>query len=58
MVQAFETIKAEVRQKSPELSRSHPEHTAYCTLTDADKQVFIRRKIVKAMKEFGARLPH
>lgn len=57
MVQAFETIKAEVRQKPPVLSRSHPEHNAYCTLIDSDKQVFIRRKIVMAIKEFATRLP-
>ena len=55
MVQAFETIKAEVRQKPVELPRSHPEYNAYNELTNADKQVFMRRKIVAALKEFGTR---
>jgi hypothetical protein len=55
MVQAFETIKAEVRQKSVALPRSHPEYNAYNELTNADKQVFLRRRIVAALKEFGAR---
>lgn len=56
MVQAFETIKAEARQKPVTLSKSHPEYNAYDKLTSADRQVFIRRKIVKALKDFGARL--
>jgi hypothetical protein len=56
MVQAFKTIKAEVGRKPVTLSRSHPEHNAYNKLTNADKQVFIRRKIVKAIEEFGARM--
>ena len=56
MVQSFETIKAEVRRKPVELSRSQPEYNAYNKLTNADKQVFIRRKIVKALEDFRARL--
>ncbi len=56
MVQAFKTIKAEVRQKPVALSRFHPEYNAYNKLISKDKEVFIRRKIVKAIEEFGARL--
>ncbi len=56
MVQSFETIKAEVRQKPVELSGSQPEYDAYNKLTNADKQVFIRRKIIKALEDFRARL--
>lgn len=56
MVQAFETIKAEARQNPVTLSKSHPEYNVYVKLTSADRQVFIRRKIVKALKDFGARL--
>ncbi len=56
MVQSFETIKAEARRKPVELSRSQPEYEAYNKLTNADKQVFIRRKIVKALEDFRARL--
>ena len=54
MVQAFETIKGEVGQKPVALSRSHPEYDAYNKLINADKQVFMRRKIVAALKKFGA----
>ena len=56
MVQAFETIKAEARQKPVTLSKSHPEYNAYDKLTSTDKQVFIRRKIIKALEDFGARM--
>ena len=55
MVQAFETIRAEVRQTPVELSRSHPEYDAYNMLINGDKQVFMRRKIVAALQEFGGR---
>ena len=56
MVQAFETIKAEARQKPVTLSKSHPEYNAYDKLTSLDREVFIRRKIVKALEDFRARL--
>jgi hypothetical protein len=56
MVQAFERIKADARQKPATLSESHPEYDAYDKLSSADKQIFIRRKIVKALEDFRARL--
>ncbi|MBW2018690.1 MAG: hypothetical protein JRI58_01520 [Deltaproteobacteria bacterium] len=56
MVQDFAKIKAKSKQKPPVLSESHPEYNAYDKLTRADKQVFIRRKLGKALEEFCARL--
>jgi len=56
MVQAFETIKAEVTQKTVALSESHPEYNTFEKLTSADKQVFIRRRLIKALEEFRARV--
>ena len=56
MVQAFETIGAEAGQKPVALSESHPDFNAYNKLHSKDKQAFIRRKIVKAIEEFGTRL--
>jgi len=38
------------------LSRSHPEYNAYNKLIDAEKQVFIRRRVLRALEEFRARL--
>jgi hypothetical protein len=52
VVHAFETTKAEARQEPAALSESHPEYNAYNKLVDAEKQVFIRRKFLKALEEF------
>jgi hypothetical protein len=56
MVQAFEATQAEARQEPVVVSRSHPEYNAYNKLINAEKQVFIRRKLLKALGEFRARL--
>ena len=56
MVQAFETIKGGVGQKPVRLSKSHPEYNAFNKLTSQDRQVFIRRKLAKALDSFRARL--
>jgi len=56
MVQAFETTQAEARQKPAALSNTHPEYNAYNKLINAEKQVFIRRRLLKALEEFRARL--
>jgi len=56
MVLAFEKIKAESKQKPPALSASHPEYSIYTHLPNGDKQVFIRRRLTKALEAFSARL--
>ena len=56
MVQAFKTTKAETRQKPVTLSKSHPEYNEYDKLINSEKQVFIRRKFLKALEAFRARL--
>lgn len=56
MVRAFDEIKTESKQKLPALSASHPKYSKYAQLTNADKQVFIRRKLLKALEAFRARL--
>jgi len=56
MVQAFERTKAEAGQKPVALSASHPEYNAYNKLIEAEKQVFVRRKFLRALEEFRSRL--
>ena len=56
MVQSFKTTKAETRQKPVTLSKSHPEYNVYNKLINSEKQVFIRRKFLKALEAFRARL--
>ncbi|OEU77593.1 MAG: hypothetical protein BA872_02775 [Desulfobacterales bacterium C00003060] len=56
MVHAYETTKAETRKNPVMLSKSHQEYNIYRKLTSEDKQVFIRRKLVKALEVFRARL--
>lgn len=56
MVQAFKTTKAETGQKPVTLSKSHPEYNEYNKLINSEKQVFIRRKFLKALEAFSARL--
>jgi hypothetical protein len=55
MVQAFKAAKEEARQKPAAISKSHPEYNAYNKLIKAEKQIFIRRKFLKALEEFRAR---
>jgi hypothetical protein len=56
MVQAFKTTKAETRQKPVTLSKFHPEYNEYDKLINSEKQVFIRRKFLKALEAFRTRL--
>jgi hypothetical protein len=57
MVQDFDTIKAEIGKKPAALSPSHPDFDVFNELTTSeDKQVLIRRMLLKALEEFRARL--
>lgn len=56
IVQAFEKIKAQCREKPPELSEAQPDFDLYKTLMHGDKEVFLRRKLREALEAFRARL--
>ncbi|MBW1859609.1 MAG: hypothetical protein JRI70_05895 [Deltaproteobacteria bacterium] len=56
MVQTFDTIRAEVRKEPIPLSPSHPDYSVFDKLTIEDKQVFVRRKLLKALETFRAGL--
>ena len=56
MVQAFDATKADVRKRPIGLSPSHPDHGAFEKLTIEDKQVFVRRKLLKALEVFRAKM--
>ena len=48
----YDTVKAEIREQSATLSESHPDYAAYNELSPADKQVFLRRRLLKALEAF------
>jgi hypothetical protein len=56
MVQAFDTTKAEVRKTPIALSPSHPDYGVFDKLAIEDKQVFVRRKLLKALEAFRAKI--
>jgi hypothetical protein len=56
MVQAFDITKAEVRKRPIALSPSHPDFGVFDKLTIEDKQVFVRRKLLKALEAFRAKI--
>jgi hypothetical protein len=56
MVQAFETTKAGFRKEPVALSTSHPDYNVFSKLSIEDKQVFVRRQLLKALELFRARL--
>jgi hypothetical protein len=52
MVKDYETAKAETRENSATLAPSHPELAEYEKLSIADRQVFLRRRLLKALEAF------
>lgn len=56
MVQNFDTIKTACKAKPPELSASHPDYRSYQSVTNGDKEVFIRRMLRDALETFEKRL--
>jgi len=56
MVQDFDRVKTKCREKPPELSASHPGHTAYRKLTRRDKKTFIRQLLREALEDFQNQL--
>jgi hypothetical protein len=56
MVQAFDATKTEVRKRHIALSPSHPDFGVFDKLTIEDKQVFVRRKLLKALEAFRAKI--
>ncbi|MBW1742015.1 MAG: hypothetical protein JRJ47_01105 [Deltaproteobacteria bacterium] len=56
IVQTFDTTKAEVRKEPIALSPSHPDYDVFDKLAIEDKQVFVRRKLLKALEEFRAKI--
>jgi len=56
IVHAFDTTKAKVRKEPVALPTSHPDYNVFDKLTIEDKQVFVRRKLLKALEAFRARL--
>jgi hypothetical protein len=56
MVRDFQRIKAECKDKSPELSDADPDYEAYSKLAIGDKEAFVRRRLRQALEAFGAKL--
>lgn len=56
IVQTFDKTKAEVRKEPIALSPSHPDYGVFDKLTIEDKQIFVRRKLLKALETFRAGL--
>ena len=52
MVQHFDQVKVECKDKHPELATSHPDYDVYRQLTRGDKDAFIRRMFRNALKIF------
>ena len=57
MIGNLETVRAETREESATLAESHPDYQAYSELSMGEKQVFLRRRLLKALEEFRPRLP-
>ncbi|KPK26297.1 MAG: hypothetical protein AMK69_12400 [Nitrospira bacterium SG8_3] len=56
IVQAFEKIRAQCKEKPPTLSEAQPDFGLYNTLMHGDKEVYLRRKLREALETFRARL--
>jgi hypothetical protein len=56
MVQTFDVTKTEVRKEPIALSPSHPDYGVFDKLAIEDKQVFVRRKLLKALEAFRAKI--
>jgi hypothetical protein len=56
MVQAFEKINAQCKEKAPQLSKAQPDFDLYNTLVSGDKEAFLRRKLREALDAFHAKL--
>lgn len=56
MIRNHKLIKNEVRNNLPKLATSHPDYDDYNQLIDREKEVFIRRLLVKALDAFQKRL--
>jgi hypothetical protein len=56
IIQAFEKIKVQCKEKPPKLSEAQPDFDLYNTLVGGDKEVFLRRKLREALEAFRARL--
>jgi len=55
MVKNCKTAKNQIKEKSATLAKSHPEFQAYNKLSIPDRQVFLRRRLLKALQEFRTR---
>jgi len=55
MVKAYKAVKNQIKEKSATLAKSHPEFQAYNKLSIPDRQVFLRRRLLKALQEFRTR---
>jgi hypothetical protein len=56
LVQNVQNIRTKYREKPPELAASNPDYHSYTKLTRADKEVFIRRMLQKALEAFTERV--
>ena len=56
MVQQFNQVKIECKDKHPELTTSHPDYHGYQKLTRGDKDAFIRKMFRNALKLFMERI--
>jgi hypothetical protein len=56
MVETFETIRDEMSLKPAILSESYREYDTYESLSSGDKQMFLRRRLMKALEAFRALL--
>lgn len=52
MVTDYSAVKAEIKGRSADLSGSHPELETYNALSIAERQVFLRRRLLKALEAF------
>jgi hypothetical protein len=52
MVLKYEIVKTAIRGVLPIVSKSHPEYTTYCALSDLDKETFVRTLIPYAIEQF------
>jgi hypothetical protein len=56
MVQNFDHVINECRRKPPQMAASNPAVITYTTLTNGDKEVFLRRMLQEAIETFKKRL--
>ena len=56
MVEDFDKVKNQTKDRHPELAKSHPDYDAYNKLTRMDKNVFIRKMFREALEVFREQL--